>query len=268
MQVTAMSNVEETDNPFLALLQPGPGQGNGVYKQLIEKILLFTLSKDAPSQRNTEVLCLADVVVADDSTGVTLSEDLLAHALFERLMLTETTKYLLPGASQSQPTNVEDALETRAMIYLHGAFTRCAQLQRDGSTRDNQDCTKILELILNNASTCMRQPDLFAPQSFGGQWLELFEKSDEHDSSTQEFLVRVVSKILDEIEPLEALGAFKAIFYPMLGDLQKQLAKENLINIKKNIFWILGFFSREKRTGILGELLIDYTTPNPKAKGQ
>lgn len=264
-----MSSVGDTENPFLALLQPGPGQGDGVSKQLIEKILLFTLSKDAPSQaRNVEVLCLADVVVADNSAGDTLSEDLLAHALFERLMLTETSKYLQPRTSENQCTNVEQALETKAIIYLHGAFTRCEQIHRDGSTKENQDCDKIVELILNNASTCMRQPDLFAPQSFGVQWLELFEKSDEHDISTQEFLVRVVAKVLDDVEPLEALGAFKAIFYPMLGDLQKQLARENLINIKKNIFWILGFFSREKRTGILGELLIDYTTPNPKAKGQ
>ncbi|KAH8411922.1 hypothetical protein KR222_002464 [Zaprionus bogoriensis] len=260
-----MSSVGETENPFAALLQPGP-QATGVSKQLIEAILLFTLSKEANGKRSVGVLCLADVVVADESAEDTLSEELLAHALFERLMLGETSKYLLPGTqSEQQP---EEALETHAMKYLHGAFTRCEERQRTASSaRDKQNCSKILDLILNNASTCMRQPDLFAPQSFGAQWLELFDLAIEHDTTTQEFLARVVCKMLDETEPLEALGALKAIFYPMLGELQKQLVKDNLINIRKNIFWILGFFSREKRTGILGELLVDYTTPNPKAKG-
>jgi len=71
-----------------------------------------------------------------------------------------------------------------------------------------------------------------------------------------------------EDEPIEALGALKAIFYPMLTDLQKLIAKENLITVKKNVFWILGFFVRDKRAAVLGELLIDFTTPNPKAKGE
>ncbi|KAM8717628.1 hypothetical protein ACLKA7_004342 [Drosophila subpalustris] len=262
MQVATMSSVEETENPFAALLQPS-SQADGVSKQLIESILLFTLSKDVvDSNRKNSVLCLADVVVADNSAKDTLCEDLLAHALFERLMLTETTKYLIPGG-----TNRSEALETRAMIYLHGAFTRCERIKCDSNARDKQHCDRIIELILNNASTCMRQPDLFAPQNFSSQWLELFDQSDEHDTSTQEFLVRVACKVSEEDEPLEALGAIKAIFYPMLSELQKQLVKDNLISIRKNIFWILGYFVREKRAGILGELLIDYTTPNPKAKG-
>lgn len=231
--------------------------------------MLFTLSKDVvDSTRKISVLCLADVVVADNSAGDTLSEDLLAHALFERLMITETKKYLMPAAGEiNRGQEEEEALETRAMTYLHGAFTRCDHIQRDSNARDKKHCDRIIELILNNASTCMRQPDLFAPQNFSVQWLELLDQSDEHDTSTQEFLVRVACKVLEEDEPLEALGALKAIFYPMLSDLQKQLAKDNLISIRKNIFWILGYFVREKRAGILGELLIDYTTPNPKAKG-
>jgi len=150
------------------------------------------------------------------------------------------------------------------MCYLRGAFSRCERIQAERKT----DCSKVLALILNNASTCMRQPDLFAPQSFAAQWLEMFEEADEHDTSTQEFLVRVACKVVEEDEPIEALGALKAIFYPMLTDLQKLIAKENLITVKKNVFWILGFFVRDKRAAVLGELLIDFTTPNPKAKGE
>lgn len=266
MQVATMSNVGDTENPFAALLQQGT-EDNSVSKQLIESILLFTLSKDVDPSRNKAILGLADVVVADNSSEDTLCIDLLAHALFERLMLDDTTKYLLP-AEQVNQSQQEQALETRAIIYLHGAFARWEQLQRTCSIQDKKHGNQILDLILNNASTCMRQPDLFAPQSFSTQWLELFEQADEHDISTQEFLVRVVGKVLEEVEPLEALGALKAIFYPMLSELQKQLAKENLVTIRKNIFWILGFFVREKRASMLGELLIDFTTPNPQAKGK
>lgn len=261
-----MSSVGDSENPFAALLQ-GSTEANGVSKQLIESILLFTLSKDVDTNRNKTILCLADVVVADNSSEDTLCIDLLAHALFERLMLDDTAKYLLP-AEQVNQRQQEQALESRAMIYLHGAFARWEQMQRTCSMQDKKHGNQIIDLILNNASTCMRQPDLFASQSFSGQWLELFEQADEHDTSTQEFLVRVADKVLEDVEPLEALGALKAIFYPMLSDLQKQLAKDNLITIRKNIFWIFGFFVREKRAGMLGELLIDFTTPNPRAKGK
>ncbi|XP_016994117.2 ubiquitin conjugation factor E4 A [Drosophila takahashii] len=242
-----MTSVE--DNPFAALLQEGTN-ADGVSHKLVEEVLLFTLNKASACAG----LCLADVVV--DTSEETLGEDLVAHALFERLMLAETGQYAKANASV-------DSREPRAMCYLRGAFARCERIQAERKT----DCSKVLALILNNASTCMRQPDLFAPQSFAAQWLEMFEQADEHDTSTQEFLVRVACKVVEEDEPLEALGALKAIFYPLLTELQKLIAKENLITVKKNVFWILGFFVRDKRAAVLGELLIDYTTPNPKAKG-
>eukprot|EP00099_Drosophila_melanogaster_P018059 NP_609060.1 uncharacterized protein Dmel_CG11070 [Drosophila melanogaster] len=243
-----MTSIEE--NPFAALLQEG-ANSDGVPHKLVEEVLLFTLNKASSSA----VLCLADVVV--ETSEEMLSEDLVAHALFERLMLAETSQYAAGNAS-------EMAMERRAMRYLKGAFTRCGLIQAERKI----DCSKILALILNNASTCMRQPDLFAPQSFGAQWMEMFEQDeDEHDTSTQEFLIRVTCKVMEEVEPIEALGALKAIFYPVLTELQKNIAKLNLITMKKNTFWILGYFVRDKRAAVLGELLIDYTTPNPRASG-
>ncbi|KAH8260409.1 hypothetical protein KR026_011069 [Drosophila bipectinata] len=238
------------ENPFAALLQEAP-KSDCVAHKLVEEVLLFTLDKAGAA--NKRLLSLADVVV--DTSDETLSEDLLAHALFERLMLTDTTQI----SGNASP----DALESRAVHYLQGAFSRAERIQAEKKA----DCSKLLALILNNASTCMRQPDLFAPQNFAAQWMELFEKADEHDTTTQEFLVRVTCKVMEEDESMEALGALKAIFYPMLTELQKQIVKENLITLRNNIFWILGFFVRDKRAAILGELLIDYTTPNPKAKG-
>lgn len=247
-----MTSVDE--NPFAALLQEGTKSDDGVSHKLIEEVLLFTLNK-ARGADGTHLLCLADVVV--DTSDESLGEDLVAHALFERLMLSETSQYSAGKASA-------EALESRAICYLYGAFARCERIQAERKV----NCSTVIALILNNASTCMRQPDLFAPQSFASQWLELFEQADEHDTSTQEFLVRVACKVVEEDEPIEALGALKAIFYPLLTEMQKVIVKENLVTIKKNIFWILGFFVRDKRAAVLGELLIDYTTPNPKAKGQ
>ncbi|XP_030377001.1 ubiquitin conjugation factor E4 A [Scaptodrosophila lebanonensis] len=255
------------ENPFAALLQDSQSKTNGVSKKFIEQILLFTLSNDCSAADTKRcLLCLADVVVADNTDDDTLGEDLLAHALFERLLLQDTDKYLLTRGENSSAA-IADTLETRAVHYLHNAFARCEQVQMQCKPEERPYCAKIMELILNNASTCMRQPDLFASQSFATQWLELFEQANEHDTHTQEFLVRVATKVVEEDEPLEALGALKAVFYPMLNDLQKTIAKDNLISIKKNIFWILGYFVRDKRAAVLGEVLIDYMTPNPKAKG-
>ncbi|EDW77401.1 uncharacterized protein Dwil_GK18107 [Drosophila willistoni] len=247
------------DNPFAALLQDRTDQTGGVSKRLIEDVLLFTLdSKGAPAvvTDSRPILCLADVVV--DTSEDLVSEDLIAHALFERLMLTDTQKYLVPGKGG---TGSDEALETHAILYLYRAFSKCEQL------KEKPGSGKLLEMILNNASTCMRQPDLFSPQIFGQQWKQLFEVYDERDASVQEFLVRVTLKVLEDVDHLEALGNLKAIFYPMLMDLQKSIAKDNLITIKKQLFVILGYFVSDKRAAVLGELLIDYFTPNPQAKG-
>ncbi|KAH8263716.1 hypothetical protein KR044_012934 [Drosophila immigrans] len=263
-----MASVGETENPFAALLQQATAgvESNVLSKELVEFILLFTLNKDVDHSRKHSVLCLADVVVAVDGETGTLNEDLVAHALFERIMLNDLAQYLVTPFQSTR--GQDDALQRHSMKYLHGAFNRCEDKHRTGTEQDKKDCDRIMKLILNNASTCMRQPDLFLPQTFWLQWLDLFDAADEHDATVQEFLIRVCDKVLEEDDQeLEALGALKGIFYPMLRHLQKQLVKDNLITIRKNLFWVLGYFVREKRAGMLGELLIDYTTPNPKAKG-
>ncbi|XP_037828810.1 uncharacterized protein LOC119616505 isoform X6 [Lucilia sericata] len=82
-----------------------------------------------------------------------------------------------------------------------------------------------------------------------------------------DFLVQCIQKIYADDEPLEALGALKANFYPLLGKIQTDISQANLITLKKNVFWLLSFFVRDKRIPQLGEVLIDYTMPNPNTNG-
>ncbi|XP_037828809.1 uncharacterized protein LOC119616505 isoform X5 [Lucilia sericata] len=90
-------------------------------------------------------------------------------------------------------------------------------------------------------------------------------KSDSTD--VMDFLVQCIQKIYADDEPLEALGALKANFYPLLGKIQTDISQANLITLKKNVFWLLSFFVRDKRIPQLGEVLIDYTMPNPNTNG-
>ncbi|XP_037828805.1 uncharacterized protein LOC119616505 isoform X4 [Lucilia sericata] len=190
-----------------------------------------------------------------------MGEELLGHAIFERLMLTDTKDYLVVGPQ------AEDALEIDTIIYLHRAFVACEQARQRYPERGS-DCDKINSLIITNASTCMRQPDLYPGRSIWQQWKQLMENSENTDSTdVMDFLVQCIQKIYADDEPLEALGALKANFYPLLGKIQTDISQANLITLKKNVFWLLSFFVRDKRIPQLGEVLIDYTMPNPNTNG-
>ncbi|XP_037828804.1 uncharacterized protein LOC119616505 isoform X3 [Lucilia sericata] len=230
-----------TDNPFAALL----GE----------------VKSDQSSSTKRALLCLADVIVSDIGVGTEMGEELLGHAIFERLMLTDTKDYLVVGPQ------AEDALEIDTIIYLHRAFVACEQARQRYPERGS-DCDKINSLIITNASTCMRQPDLYPGRSIWQQWKQLMENSENTDSTdVMDFLVQCIQKIYADDEPLEALGALKANFYPLLGKIQTDISQANLITLKKNVFWLLSFFVRDKRIPQLGEVLIDYTMPNPNTNG-
>lgn len=253
-----------SDNPFAALLGEVK---SGIDKNLIEEIFLFTLKKDqsfCSSSTKRALLCLADVVVTDMGSSSEMGEELLSHAIFERLMLADTKEYLIPGP------RAEDALELDTILYLHRAFVACQQIKEKCPERRN-DCDKINSLIITNASTCMRQPDLYPGRTIWEQWRQLMELSEDNDSALtdiMEFLVQCVQKIYADDEPLEALGALKANFYPLLGKIQTDISQANLITLKKSVFWILSFFVRDKRIPQMGEVLIDYTMPNPNTNGK
>ena len=247
------------DNPFAALL----GETKSVIdKKIIEEIFLFTLKKDQSSlSKNRALLCLADVVVSDVSPDTQMSEELLEHAVFERLMLEETKDYIISGP------NEEDALEKDTIKYLYRAFTVCVQISLR-SVEHQSNCDKIKALIITNASTCMRQPELYPGRTIWEQWRNLMKDSEDDESSMlMEFLVQCVQKIYSDEEPLEALGALKGNFYPLLGKIQTDISQSNLITLKKNVFWLLSFFVRDKRVPQLGEVLMDYTMPNPNTNG-
>lgn len=248
-----------TDNPFAALLGDTK---SGIDKALIEEIFLFTLKKDQSFlSKKRALLCLADVVVSDESPDTQMAEELLEHAVFERLMLDNTKEYLIAGP------NEDDALEIDTIKYLNRGFTVCEQISLS-SVEHKSSCDKIKSLIVTNASTCMRQPDLYPGRTIWEQWKILMEKYDDDESlHIMEFLVHCVQKIYIDEEPLEALGALKANFYPLLGKIQTDISQANLITLKKNVFSLLSFFVRDRRVPQLGEVLIDYLMPNPNTNG-
>uniref|UniRef100_T1PH45 Ubiquitin conjugation factor E4 A n=1 Tax=Musca domestica TaxID=7370 RepID=T1PH45_MUSDO len=82
-----------------------------------------------------------------------------------------------------------------------------------------------------------------------------------------DFLVECIQKIYEDDEPLEALGALKANFYPLLSKIQTNISQSNLLTVRSDVFWLLSFFVRDKRIPQMGEVLIDFTIPNPNTTG-
>ncbi|XP_037957885.1 ubiquitin conjugation factor E4 A isoform X2 [Teleopsis dalmanni] len=253
------------ENPFAALIEAA-SPADGIKKTLTEEVFLFTLRRELTAADQRPLLSLASILTPDDGTDGTICEAILSHALFERLMMQDTNEYLLHLPTISSNNNqVKEATESCCMKYLYRAYCACKNAREKSDNK--ADCDKITNLILTNASTCMRQPVLFAGQIFSTQWYDILMSSDVLDETLHEFLMKIVQRVLNDVDNLEAMGTFKAMFYPLLSELQKKIAVSNLITFDKNIFVALQYFVREKNAPHLAETILDFTTPNPNAKG-
>lgn len=211
---------------------------------------------------------MSGIIAEDSSKSDCFSEEILSHTLFERLILENPQQYLI---NTKNVENYRSIIENGAIIYLFESYNR---LEEHSSNSSQDECEKIRNLIATNTATCLTQPDLFQNDSnktLSQQFMDILEKSYDLqiESLTIEFLVLAIKKMKQEnSDELETLGALKAIFYPLLSDLQKQISLGNMITLKKNTFPILTMFVKDKRIPEMGEVLIDYTTPNPQAKGR
>ncbi|XP_058062566.1 ubiquitin conjugation factor E4 A [Anopheles bellator] len=230
----------------------------------IEKIFLITLNKNP--QKNKQLVYMEDVAQGVDSGLLDL--EVLEQALFERVLLFNPAEYLLPNDITTPST--PQVSETKVILYLYGCFERNEQPvdQNDTVAADNQQ--KMKSLILRNACTSLKQPELYEGQNLPGQLLDIFKQaeSDDQQSVRAHFVSEAVREIFADAESEEdGYAVIRSIFGPMLVDVLKALRTASLISIERWVMPFLQVFPSDKTNPRLAHIFLDYTTPPAGSEG-
>lgn len=164
---------------------------------LIEHIFSITINRTP--QKNKQLVFMDELAAINPEKNL-MNMELLEQALFERLLLTNPRDYLIPNNSEYNET--ENIAEEKVILYLYGAYERLAKWRRNENEASlNVECETIKQLIIRNASTALKQPELYENQSLSEQWLSLLRNyADEYECKC-EFLSKVVADVASDDDP-------------------------------------------------------------------
>lgn len=173
-----------SDNPFAALVEDAPNELERTADrtgEIIESIFGLTLSEE--TSRNRGYVLLKEVAQAFSSPQLNL--EALEHALFERLFLQNPADFVLCDKKKISGVVVE----AEVITYLYSCYNNVAE------TNDLEDDVKIKVkgLILRNAVTALKQPDLYEGQKIFEQLLNVLKTF-----SSENFFIDLYKEFLKE----------------------------------------------------------------------
>ncbi|KXJ80153.1 hypothetical protein RP20_CCG026564 [Aedes albopictus] len=234
---------------------------------LIEKVFLITVSKDPPkgSRAGQQMVYMEEVAQGCEESCL-LNLELLEQALFERLLLFNPSDYLIPSNVSTAQT--EDVAQTKVLLYLYGCYVRNSEVANLNDSIATDTAQKMKGLILRNACTSLKQPDLFEGQNLSNQLLDLFKAGDENQSLKERFVSEAVKEVfVDSDSEQEGFEALRAIFNPAFVELEKALRSASLVSMERWIMPFLQVFVSDKSNPQLGHLFLNFTSPPAGAEG-
>lgn len=229
---------------------------------LIEHIFSITINQSP--QKNKQLVFMEDLSAANPSKKF-MNIDLLEQALFERLLLPNPRDYLIPNNAQNDET--DNIASDKVILYLYRSYERYSQWMRnhnDGAIES--ECKTVEQLILRNASTAMKQPDLFENQSLSDQWLELFKNYQDEYEYKCKFLSQTVADVLSDPDPTYR-QTLQTIFGKIFDACLRSIKPASLITLEKWTLYTIKAFVSDKTNAGLAQLLLEYTTPQSRVPG-
>ncbi|KAK6625393.1 hypothetical protein RUM43_005690 [Polyplax serrata] len=221
-----------------------------------EKIFGVTLNKST----DKSLLWLEEF--ASDSESNLLDPINLEQILFERLLLEEPSQHLL-----NPPTNgVVDShvLQKEVITYLVECYSRLIRIE---PIRKNEEIKKEIDemkmLVLRNAATALRQPELYENQNLNSQVLQIFYDSQGNDYILMPFINGIVSELIKDEENVSEL--ILTTFVPIFDYVHRKIANCNIINFEHVVIFL--FLHTMASNKYLAGALIDHSTPKSKIPG-
>lgn len=265
---------QDLANPFSELIEPEPQISAATPKPdepinaldqkinlLIEQTFMITVNK-APSKKRPMIF-MEDI--AEVLPKPILDTNILEQALFERILLSNPSDFLLPN--DVKPDDHQDVTESRVLIYLHGAYIRNARsYNNQNDTIIKEASGKIRELIIRNVATAVKQPDLYDGQNLGEQLLELVRHNECDSTLTGQFISEVTKEVMVDNEPNDYI-ALMHVLLRILKEIQNEAMSATLVTIPVWIFPTIQMFVGDKTNPVLANIFLNYSTPPNGANG-
>lgn len=229
---------------------------------LIEHVFSITINRTP--QKNKQLVFMEDLSSAYPSM-TSMNMELLEQALFERILLPNPRDYLIPNNTQNDET--DGIAEVKVILYLYRSYERLLKWTRhgnDATLKDEYEAVK--NLILRNASTAIKQPDLFENQTLSEQWLHLFQNYFDDYELKCEFLSKVIADVCTDTDP-SYKESMSQIFDQVFDRCIQSLKNASLITVEKWVIYTLKAFVSDKTNAKMAELLLNYTTPKARTGG-
>lgn len=188
----------------------------------------------------------------------------LDQILFERLLLQDPCQNLL-----NSPTNgVVDShiIQKGVITYLIECYKKLNKIEQNTKNEDiKKEIHQIRMLIIRNATTALRQPELYEDQDLNSQVLQIFYENQDTNSNIlfSSFFNEIIMELIkDEENTSEVVFA---TFNPVLEYVHKKIANSSLINFEHAV--VFTFLQTMAYNKYLAEALIDHSTPKSKSYG-
>ncbi|XP_046680071.1 ubiquitin conjugation factor E4 A isoform X2 [Homalodisca vitripennis] len=223
---------EEGRTVFLNELENHELQGKDFLINLIvEEVFNFTLCKNPPAFKRgseTHLLYLEDVS-GIGKLGIDYIES-LELVLFERLLLEEPTKHLISSNKSSSPKI--HVVETQCLCYLFECYCR---LKKQNYPEFKESIKKMISYVVRNASTALKQPEVYEKQNVYQQVLDLFSGGLYNTTELTSFL----SEITDDIDKEEGSETVFSAFSLVLSLVQENLNQSNILTYSQYMIHVL-----------------------------
>lgn len=266
--ISTIPTMDNDDKPITASNTTHAPQINPLDKKinaLIEHVFAMTVTRQPLPPRQRPLVYMEEI--APLCPQPILGIAVLDQALFERLLLNNPADYLLPSDVPADQTRAV-VVEKRVISYLHGAYVRNARRRADAATAADtcvtDACGRIDELIVRNASTAVKQPDLYEGQQYGLQLLEILQDTDMDAEWTGRFLSALVRDVLNDADAHETQNLRK-VFASVFMEMRRVARTASLGTLDGWLLPALHLFAADKTNVELAMLLVDGNRPTASA---
>lgn len=214
----------------------------------IEKIFAISLNKHSKNK----VVYLQDL--ATDLNKIWIDLDTLEQVLFERLLLEEPSTHLLNGKPDSS-----HVVEKKVISYLNQCYWNIKSVTDSQPNCENTVLNSMVNLILRNISTALKQPELYSEQDLPQQLCEVFGDRSDPDSLPDcvRFLNGLIAEMIQDEE--DPTGTVQQAFLPLLKYIHRHIAKATLTSLPS--YQVFGGLDVMVHNKLTADALITYSTP-------
>ena len=178
-----------------------------------------------------------------------LDVDILGQALFERLL--QSKEDLQKNCLPDMPKTSCHAIEINALSYLGECFIRCCNQEKISQNNNSQDIMdslrKTKEIIVQNTSTALREPEVFSGQDVHGQIIGTLRQYPDIPIEISQWLEATVI----ELENEGAKNVGESLVHKIVACIHEDVRNVPFVVMNDNCISMVNFLIRTPKLAAL-----------------